>query len=259
MALNPDSQYADDRNLRARQELWSHQRPRFDIVAWVLGLADVQVGDRVLDVGCGNGTYLQQLSSTGVHAIGCDLSVGMLGTVAGGLPLVNADVVALPFLDDAFDVVLAPHMLYHVADRGSAVGELRRVLRPGGRCVVVTNGAGHMRALRRIVESAVREATPGWEMRNPSTHEFSLENGERQLRTAFASVECTRPVGVAPASVRDAGVAAAYVESVADHYEAEVDRPWTDVVDAVRREVGAVISSDGAFDVAGDPGAFICR
>ena len=50
--------------------------------------------------------------------------------------------------------------------------------RRDGRCVVVTNGADHMRSLRSLVETAVRVSTPGWEMRNPSTHVFSLENGE---------------------------------------------------------------------------------
>src|SRR5262249_62325229 len=89
---------------------------------------------------------------------------------------------------------------------------------PGGRCAVVTNGQGHLRALRTLVESAVRVATPGWEMRNPSTHTFSLENGEDQLRAAFDQVDCVRPASVAAVVVTDAAVAADYVASVADPY-----------------------------------------
>lgn len=38
VVLNPPSQYADDRNLRARQRLWQHQTPFFDIAGWVLSL-----------------------------------------------------------------------------------------------------------------------------------------------------------------------------------------------------------------------------
>ena len=117
-------------------------------------------------------------------------------------------------------------MLYHVADRTTAAKDLRRVLATNGRCVVVTNGAEHMRALRRLVETAVRDATPGWEMRNPSTHVFSLENGAAQLRTAFDNVECVRPIGVGPVVLTDAAIAADYVASVADHYQAETTRPW---------------------------------
>lgn len=53
--LNPPAQYADDRNLRARQRLWRCQVPSFDIAAWVVDLAGLVPGMRVLDAGCGNG------------------------------------------------------------------------------------------------------------------------------------------------------------------------------------------------------------
>lgn len=53
--LNPPGQYADDRNLHARQRLWQCQTPGFDIAAWVLDLAGLGPGMRALDAGCGNG------------------------------------------------------------------------------------------------------------------------------------------------------------------------------------------------------------
>jgi SAM-dependent methyltransferase len=157
---------------------WDHQRPPFDLVSWVLEVAGLRPGStaRGLDVGCGNGLYLARLRTWSIAATGCDLSRGMLAAArATEVNLVNADVTRLPFVASAFDVVLAPQMLYHVADRGAAASEIWRVMRSGGRCVVVTNGVEHMRSLRSLVESAVRVATPGWEIRNPSTHAFSLE------------------------------------------------------------------------------------
>jgi cyclopropane fatty-acyl-phospholipid synthase-like methyltransferase len=78
VALNPLGQYADDRNLRARQRLWQHQSPFFDIAGWVLNLAGLTPGLRVLDAGCGNGEYLRALAGHPVQAAGCDLSMGML-------------------------------------------------------------------------------------------------------------------------------------------------------------------------------------
>src|ERR1700735_2482828 len=84
VALNPPGQYGDDRNLRARQRLWRCQDPYFDVVAWVLDLAGLSPGLRVLDAGCGNGEYLRALARQPVHAAGCDLSLGMLR--AGGGP-----------------------------------------------------------------------------------------------------------------------------------------------------------------------------
>jgi SAM-dependent methyltransferase len=132
MTLNPPAQYADDRNLRARQRLWLYQSPPFDMVGRVLDLAGLSPGLRVLDAGCGNGAYLRATRDWHVRAAGCDLSLGMLRAAAHPV-LFNADVVALPVAGASFDVVLAPHMLYHVPDRASAARELRRALIPGGR------------------------------------------------------------------------------------------------------------------------------
>ena len=62
VVLNPPDQYADDRNLSARQRLWQNQTPFFDIAGWVLSLAGLSPGLRVLDAGCGNGEYLRALA-----------------------------------------------------------------------------------------------------------------------------------------------------------------------------------------------------
>jgi SAM-dependent methyltransferase len=257
---NPPGQYADDRNLRARQRLWQYQSPYFDIVGWVLGLARLSPGSRVLDAGCGNGEYLHRLQDYQVRAVGCDLSMGML-RAASHPALVNADVAALPLRDGAVDVVLAVHMLYHVPDREAAVRELRRVLAAGGTCIAVTNGGQHTRSLRALVERAVRDGTPktpGWRMR-AATSAFTAENAPAQLGAAFDSVTCVRPAGNTPVVIRDAAVAAGYVASLADHYQGEVARPWDDVVEAVRQQVQAVIDDQGAFVTSGDLVAFICQ
>src|SRR5690349_6632130 len=72
---NPATQYATEANLRARQVLWeiSPREPPFLLFPWVLDLAEIRDGDRVLEVGCGNGGYLAL-----VDAVGLDMSVGML-------------------------------------------------------------------------------------------------------------------------------------------------------------------------------------
>jgi SAM-dependent methyltransferase len=257
VALNPPGQYGDDRNLRARQRLWRCQDPYFDVAAWVLDLAGLSPGLRVLDAGCGNGEYLRALARQPVRAAGCDLSLGML-RAAGGPALLNADVAALPVRDGGVDVVLAVHMLYHVPDRVAAAGELRRVLAPGGVCVAVTNGARHARSLRALVEQAVRTAAPGWRMR-PATRTFTAENAAAQLAVAFDRVTCVRPASEPPVVIRDAALAADYVASLASHYQDEVARPWAGVVEDVRQDVQAVIDRDGAFVTYGDLAAFVCR
>ena len=257
MTLNPRGQYDDDRNLRARQRFWEHQDPYLDTAGWVLGLAGLSPGLRVLDAGCGNGVYLRALAGRKVRAAGCDLSAGMLRG-AGHPAVACADVTALPVHDGAFDVVLAIHMLYHVPDREAAVRELRRVLAPGGVCIAVTNGARELLSLRRLTEQAVRRVTPGWRMRR-ATQAFTAENAAPQLSAAFRSVTCVRPASMPPVVVRDPGLAADFVASWASFYQDQTARPWADVVTDVRAQVQAVIDREGAFVTSGDLAAFICR
>jgi SAM-dependent methyltransferase len=256
--LNPPGQYADDRNLRARQRLWQCQVPFFDIAAWVLDLAGLVPGMRVLDAGCGNGIYLRALQNRQVTAVGCDLSPGMLRGVAHPA-LVNADVTALPVRDGAFDVVLAAHLLDLVPDRSTAIGELHRALAPGGTCVAVTTGAQHLRSLRDLIERAARVTTPDWRMRAATGSAFTADNAAAQLGVTFPEVTCVRPAKAAPVVIEDASVAADYVSSLGAHYQPQVTRPWREVAADVREQVQAAIDTKGEFRTAGDVAAFVCR
>jgi ubiquinone/menaquinone biosynthesis C-methylase UbiE len=192
-----------------------------------------------------------------VTAVGCDLSTGML-RATDHPALLNADVTALPLRDGAADVALAIHMLYHVPSRETAIRELRRVVAAGGIWIAVTYGSRHTRSLRDLVERAVREETPGSQMR-PATHAFTAENAAAQLGVAFETVTRARPASTPPVVIRDAAVAADYVASLADHYRDETARPWDDVAEDVRRHVQTVIDDERAFTTSGDLAAVICR
>ncbi|MHB8437307.1 MAG: class I SAM-dependent methyltransferase [Acidimicrobiales bacterium] len=257
--LNPTTQYVTDRNLRARQRLWDHLTPPFDLVSWVIGLLRVPPGGTVLDAGCGNGRYLGHIRDRGATVVGCDRSPGML-RCASEPAVVMADVTDLPFAAGTFDRVLAAHMLYHVEDRPAAVGELRRVLADGGVCVAVTNGAAHAESIRILVERAVHPSDPDWQMSDSRLRRaFSLENGAAQMRLAFDEVRIVRPAHESKVMVRDPDVVAAYVASLGDHYESELSCRWSDVVDEVRSAVRNVIENEGVFTTMSDAGALICQ
>jgi ubiquinone/menaquinone biosynthesis C-methylase UbiE len=91
-------------------------------------------------------------------------------TAARGVLAQRADVQRLPFSDARFDVVAALWMLYHVPDLHRGLGEVQRVLRPGGLFVAVTNGDAHTARLRVDAGGA------------PLVTQFSSENGEWALR-----------------------------------------------------------------------------
>lgn len=133
-------QYRTAANLAARQSAYAFQRPRIDLPATVLELARLDGTEMVVDIGCGNGAYLAQLSRRGHggRAIGVDLSAGMLEAARGAAPgarVLRGDAARLPLADGCADVALAPHMLYHVPNPPAAIAEMRhhRRGRPGAR------------------------------------------------------------------------------------------------------------------------------
>ncbi|MBW2508011.1 MAG: class I SAM-dependent methyltransferase [Deltaproteobacteria bacterium] len=90
-------------------------------------------GARVLELGCGTGRLLARLSEVAEEAVGLDLSEGMAAKArARGLRVRIGDLCALPFDDDAFDLVCSFKVLPHVENIHGALREAARVTRPRG-------------------------------------------------------------------------------------------------------------------------------
>lgn len=134
-----DEAYRDPSNVTARQSLWCNLEEPPDPF-WRLSFVDWTGNEMVFDVGCGNGLDLGQLAGGGrcAQVVAVDLSEGMLASLSWTSALavlvvrVQGDAHALPFRDGTADVVLAMHMLYHLADMDAALGDIVRVLKPGG-------------------------------------------------------------------------------------------------------------------------------
>ena len=102
--------------------------------------AVVQPGDRVLDACCGTGDLALAAEREGGIVTGLDFSPGMLERArrkSDTVEWIEGDLLALPFADDSFDAATVGFGVRNVADLDAALGELRRVLRPGGRLAIL--------------------------------------------------------------------------------------------------------------------------
>ncbi len=106
----------------------------------------VKGGERVLDVGCGDGAIAARMAQAGAHVTAADVAAEALRRAAGrgaGIELVQlGEGEAWPFADGSFDVVWASEVIEHVADTAGWLSELRRVLRSGGTVGVTTPDTG---------------------------------------------------------------------------------------------------------------------
>ena len=107
----------------------------------LLEAAAVSPGDRVLDVGCGNGQVARDLAARGARAVGIDLSRQMVARareLAGeGAEFVEGDAQVHAFPDSGFDVVVSRFGAMFFADRKAAFRNLARATRPGGRLALL--------------------------------------------------------------------------------------------------------------------------
>jgi demethylmenaquinone methyltransferase / 2-methoxy-6-polyprenyl-1,4-benzoquinol methylase len=102
--------------------------------------AAVRPGDRVLDACCGTGDLAVACARVGGRVTGLDFSERMLDRArrkAPELEWVQGDLLELPFADGTFDAATVGFGVRNVEDIGAGLGELRRVLRPGGRLAVL--------------------------------------------------------------------------------------------------------------------------
>ncbi|MDT4957937.1 MAG: demethylmenaquinone methyltransferase / 2-methoxy-6-polyprenyl,4-benzoquinol methylase [Pseudonocardiales bacterium] len=102
---------------------------------------ELETGQLVLDLAAGTGVSTAELCRSGAQAIACDFSLGMLRAGRANkrrrrVPFVAGDALHLPFADAAFDAATISFGLRNVADVPKALGELARVVRPGGRLVI---------------------------------------------------------------------------------------------------------------------------
>ena len=106
---------------------------------------ELRAAGTCLEIGIGTGRFALPLARSGVRVVGVDISPEMLRRLAekaGGvsIPVAIADATRLPFADATFGAGMAAHVLHLIPGWRTAVAELVRVVRPGGRILSDTRG-----------------------------------------------------------------------------------------------------------------------
>jgi SAM-dependent methyltransferase len=255
-----DDQYKDAGNLSARGNLHARfSTNKQGLLAWLFDHYAIPSPARILEIGAGPAWLWQANAAripTGWDITLSDFSSGMLDearanlrTVAHEFHFEQIDAQQLPYADGTFDAVLSSFMMYHVPDRAAALGEIRRVLRPGGTLYIVTNGENHMPEtydlMAKFSDSGERPAF--------STKTFSLENAPEQLQPFFPTITLHRYED--SLAVTEAPPLVDYLlSSVARHTLTDA---W---VAALTSHIeGEIAAAGGVYTIRKDSGMFIAQ
>ena len=140
------------------QEVEAHRYGTY--APWMPSLMefDRHAGEDVLEIGGGIGTDLSQFARHGARVTDLDLSAGHLGLAQENFDrrgltgrFVHHDAETLPFPDDSFDLVYSNGVLHHTPNTRAVVQEIRRVLKPGGKAIVMMYAEHSIHYWRELV------------------------------------------------------------------------------------------------------------
>jgi ubiquinone/menaquinone biosynthesis C-methylase UbiE len=153
--------------------------PRIYHVQLILDFFGDLAGGRVLDVGCGKGRFARILQecNPGAEIWGLDVAEAMLRLVPAGIRKCAGWMTALPFPEGSFEAAYATESLEHSVEIETAVAEICRVVKLGGRIVIIDKNVEHWGRLK----------TPEWE------RWFGRRELERLLRRHCRKVS-SRPI-----------------------------------------------------------------
>jgi len=146
----------------SQRQVWSaetyarHARFVSDLAGPVLEWLAPQAGERVLDLGCGDGVLAAELARRGVSVLGIDISESLLKAAAErGVETRHMDGQNLPF-DGEFDAVFSNAALHWMSNASAVIEGVFRALKPGGRFVAEFGGHGNVAAVTTAMRATAR-------------------------------------------------------------------------------------------------------
>jgi trans-aconitate methyltransferase len=135
--------------------------------AGVLGWLDPQPGERILDLGCGDGQLTAKIAEAGADAVGVDASEAMVDSARKrGIDARVCNAEALPFVSE-FDAVFSNAALHWMRNQDAMLAGVKRALRPGGRFVAEMGGHGNIASIQVALAAVL--------MRHGLSREFNVE------------------------------------------------------------------------------------
>ncbi len=193
------TQYENSNNISARiklHKLYSINKQGW--FPWVYEQCDIHSGMNILEIGCGSGAFwketMDKCNQCNVQITLNDISEGMLRDTKREFekkhPSIHFNYQAfdchdIPYDESIFDLVIANHVLFYCDDLSKALGEIRRILKPGGKLICSTYGASHMKEITTLVQefnsSIILSADKLYDR-------FGLDNGADLLAPYFSSI-----------------------------------------------------------------------
>ena len=127
-----------------------------NLAGGVVDLLAPQRGERILDLGCGDGALTEQIAGAGASVLGVDNSSSMLAAARmRGLRVVQVSGDRLSF-DQEFDAVFSNAALHWMPNQPAVLAGVHRALKPGGRFVAEMGGLGNIAAIRVALQAILQ-------------------------------------------------------------------------------------------------------
>jgi SAM-dependent methyltransferase len=175
----------------AQPQTWSPERydkhARFvsDLGMPVVELLAPRAGERILDLGCGDGVLTEKLAALGCDVVGVDASAEQVaGTRARGIEAHVASGEALPFRNE-FDAVFSNAAMHWMRNADAVIDGVRRALKPGGRFVAEMGGHGCVATIVAALSGALARRGIDAARRNPWFFPTAEDHRARLERHGF--------------------------------------------------------------------------
>ena len=246
------SQYLDHEILAKRKTFHRLEDPYIYLPDEIFKRLNTQKSQAILDIGCGNGDILVYLAEHGIKGIytGIDISPGMLkeaeiNAQKADTPMtfVVANAEMLPFSDASFDAVTAKFSLHCVENIPRAINEIYRVLKPGGKFVIVCRSNRSQKDFdefrKKLAEKFGLRIIPNMSSR------FTLETlpdlVKNFYKKEFASIETV-------IRITEPELFVDYLSTYRTHFEpTPSEKTWTKILEMARAEIQKIILEHGEY------------